>query len=95
MLSLMGALIVGLICGVIASALVPGKTPGGLLGVTVVGIMGGLMGNLIFGVVGLEAKWFVGSVLMGVAGSVIVLVALNQVQRKAISPSTRRSVLRR
>jgi hypothetical protein len=56
--------------------------------------VGSLVGKLIFGLVGLEATWFVGSVLMGVAGSVIVLVALNQVQRKAISPGNRRSLPR-
>jgi uncharacterized membrane protein YeaQ/YmgE (transglycosylase-associated protein family) len=77
---IIGALLIGMICGGLASAIVPGKTPGGIVGVVLVGIAGSIVGRILFGLVGLGASWFLGSIVMGVIGAVIVLIVVGRLQ---------------
>lgn len=70
-------LILGLIAGAIAKLILPGKQGGGwfitlLLGV-VGALLGGWIGGLIFGT-GLTEFWDLGTWLMAIAGSIIVLL---------------------
>jgi len=70
-------LILGLIAGAIAKLILPGKQGGGwfitlLLGV-VGALLGGWIGGLIFGR-GLTEFWDLGTWLMAIAGSIIVLL---------------------
>src|SRR5919202_251941 len=78
--TIIGALIIGLVCGAIASAIVPGRTPGGIIGVILVGIVGGFLGNILFGAIGLGSSWWLGSIIVGIIGAVIVLLILRWVQ---------------
>jgi uncharacterized membrane protein YeaQ/YmgE (transglycosylase-associated protein family) len=81
--NIIGALIIGLICGAIASAIVPGRTPGGIIGVVLVGLAGSVVGDLLFAAVGLKTSWFLGSIIVGVIGAVIVLFVLNRIQKSS------------
>jgi uncharacterized membrane protein YeaQ/YmgE (transglycosylase-associated protein family) len=76
----LGAIIVGLICGATASAIVPGKTPGGIIGVILVGIGGGVVGQVLFAALGFRSAWWLGSLVIGVIGAVIVLLVLTRLR---------------
>ena len=77
-------LILGLIAGAIAKLILPGKQGGGwfitlLLGV-VGALLGGWIGGLIFGR-GLTEFWDLGTWLMAIAGSIIVLLISGLITR--------------
>jgi len=77
-------LILGLIAGAIAKLILPGKQGGGwfitlLLGV-VGALLGGWIGGLIFGR-GLTEFWDLGTWLMAIAGSIIVLLIYGLITR--------------
>ena len=77
-------LILGLIAGAIAKLILPGKQGGGwfitlLLGV-VGALLGGWIGSLIFGR-GLTEFWDLGTWLMAIAGSIIVLLIYGLITR--------------
>ena len=77
-------LILGLIAGAIAKLILPGKQGGGwfitlLLGV-VGALLGGWIGGLIFGD-GLTEFWNLGTWLLAIAGSIIVLLIWGLITR--------------
>ena len=77
-------LILGLIAGAIAKLILPGKQGGGwfitlLLGV-VGALLGGWIGSLLFGV-GLQDFWNLGTWLLAIAGSIIVLLIWGLITR--------------
>ncbi len=77
-------LILGLIAGAIAKLILPGKQGGGwfitlLLGV-VGALLGGWIGGLIFGR-GLTEFWDLGTWLMAIAGSIVVLLIYGLITR--------------
>jgi uncharacterized membrane protein YeaQ/YmgE (transglycosylase-associated protein family) len=81
-----GFLILGLIAGAIAKAILPGRQGGGwfitlLLGV-VGALLGGLIGGLIFGR-GLTEFFDLGTWLLAIAGSIIVLLIYGMVTRRS------------
>ena len=83
-MSFLAFLILGLIAGAIAKLILPGRQGGGwfitlLLGV-VGALLGGWIGSLIFGV-GLEEFWDLGTWLLAIAGSIIVLLIWGLVTR--------------
>lgn len=83
-------LILGLIAGAIAKLILPGKQGGGwfitlLLGV-VGALLGGWIGGLIFGR-GLTEFWDLGTWLMAIAGSIIVLLIYGLITRNRASKS--------
>ena len=76
-MSFLAFLILGLIAGAIAKLILPGKQGGGwfitlLLGV-VGALLGGWIGSLIFGR-GLTEFWDLGTWLIAIAGSIVVLL---------------------
>ena len=83
-MSFLAFLILGLIAGAIAKLILPGRQGGGwfvtlLLGV-VGALLGGWIGSLIFGV-GLEEFWDLGTWLLAIAGSIIVLLIYGLITR--------------
>jgi uncharacterized membrane protein YeaQ/YmgE (transglycosylase-associated protein family) len=84
MMGFLAFLILGLIAGAIAKLILPGKQGGGwfitlLLGV-VGALLGGWIGGLIFGR-GLTEFWDLGTWLMAIAGSIIVLLIYGLITR--------------
>ncbi|HKH07589.1 MAG TPA: GlsB/YeaQ/YmgE family stress response membrane protein [Agromyces sp.] len=83
-MSFLAFLILGLIAGAIAKLILPGRQGGGwfvtlLLGV-VGALLGGWIGSLIFGV-GLEEFWDLGTWLLAIGGSIIVLLIWGLITR--------------
>ncbi|WP_157156175.1 MULTISPECIES: GlsB/YeaQ/YmgE family stress response membrane protein [unclassified Diaminobutyricimonas] len=81
-----GFLILGLIAGAIAKLILPGRQGGGwfitlLLGV-VGALLGGLIGGLIFGR-GLTEFFDLGTWLLAIAGSIIVLLIYGMMTRRS------------
>ena len=84
MAGFLGFLLLGLIAGAIAKLILPGKQGGGwfitlLLGV-VGALLGGWIGSLLFGV-GLQDFWNLGTWLLAIAGSIIVLLIWGLITR--------------
>ena len=76
-------LVLGLIAGGIASWIVPGRTPGGTIGALVVGLLGGLLGGWILDLLDVDRNLsWIGSLVVAVAGAVIVLYGLRAVGRR-------------
>jgi uncharacterized membrane protein YeaQ/YmgE (transglycosylase-associated protein family) len=48
--------------------------------VILVGIVGGFVGNILFTAIGFGTTWWLGSIIVGVIGAVIVLLILRWVQ---------------
>jgi uncharacterized membrane protein YeaQ/YmgE (transglycosylase-associated protein family) len=70
-------IVMGLIVGLLAKFVVPGKDPGGLIVTICIGIAGAFVGGFIGSFLGLgEVTGFnVGSLLLAIAGAVIILIA--------------------
>ncbi|MCT1690481.1 GlsB/YeaQ/YmgE family stress response membrane protein [Brevibacterium sp. p3-SID960] len=70
-------LLLGLIAGAIAKAILPGRQGGGWLGALVCGVigalLGGWLGSVLFGK-GVDAFFDIGSWLLAIGGSLIVLI---------------------
>ena len=84
-------LILGLIAGAIAKLILPGKQGGGwfitlLLGV-VGALLGGWIGGLIFGR-GLTEFWDLGTWLLAIGGSIIVLLIWGLITRNRSRSAT-------
>jgi len=75
----------GLFAGTIARALVPGRTePGGCIGTTAIGILGALIGGFLASAldVGEIDDFFdLGTWLIAIAGSVILLLLIRAIAR--------------
>jgi uncharacterized membrane protein YeaQ/YmgE (transglycosylase-associated protein family) len=83
-MSFLAFLILGLIAGAIAKLILPGKQGGGwfitlLLGV-VGALLGGWIGSLIFNT-GLQEFWNLGTWLLAIGGSIIVLLIWGLITR--------------
>ena len=84
----LGWIILGLLAGTIARALIPGRTePGGCIGTTAVGVLGALLGGwlateLDISEHGVDEFFDLGSWLMAIGGSVVLLVLLNAIARR-------------
>ncbi|HNS17651.1 MAG TPA: GlsB/YeaQ/YmgE family stress response membrane protein [Bacteroidales bacterium] len=78
-------IVIGLIAGVIAKFIMPGKDPGGLIITILIGIAGGLIGGYIGTLLGLGSvkgfDWK--SILLAVAGSILLLLILRLFRKKA------------
>jgi uncharacterized membrane protein YeaQ/YmgE (transglycosylase-associated protein family) len=78
-------ILLGLFAGAIARALVPGRTePGGCIGTTAVGILGALLGGFLASAldVGEIDDFFdLGTWLIAIAGSVLLLLIIRAVAR--------------
>lgn len=84
----LGWILLGLFAGTIAKALIPGRTePGGCIGTTAVGVLGALLGGwlateLDISKHGVDEFFDLGSWLMAIGGSVILLVVLGWIARR-------------
>jgi uncharacterized membrane protein YeaQ/YmgE (transglycosylase-associated protein family) len=84
-LSIFGWIVIGLLAGALAGFFVPGRERYGCLGTMLIGIGGGLLGGFLW--VNIlnqgEASGWLGALVLATLGSVIVLLILRAVRRKA------------
>ena len=75
----------GLFAGAIAQAVIPGRTePGGCIGTTAVGILGALLGGFLASALDigeLDEFFDLGTWLIAIAGSVILLLIIRAIAR--------------
>jgi uncharacterized membrane protein YeaQ/YmgE (transglycosylase-associated protein family) len=78
-------IILGLFAGTIARAIIPGRTePGGCIGTTAVGVLGALIGGFIASALGvgeIDQFFDLGTWLIAIGGSVILLLIIRAVAR--------------
>jgi uncharacterized membrane protein YeaQ/YmgE (transglycosylase-associated protein family) len=78
-------IILGLFAGMIARAVIPGRTePGGCIGTTAIGIFGALIGGFLASALGvghLHDFFNLGTWLIAIGGSVILLLIIRAVAR--------------
>ena len=84
-MGLLAWILLGLFAGAIARAIIPGRTePGGCIGTTAVGILGALLGGFLASAlhIGHIHDFFnLGTWLIAIAGSVILLLIIRAVAR--------------
>ena len=69
---LIGQILIGILAGWLAGKIMRGRGFGLLLDL-VIGIIGSLVGGFVFGLLGLHAYSFVGSIVIATAGAVLLL----------------------
>lgn len=71
-------IIVGLVAGLLAKFVLPGKDSGGLIVTILIGIVGGFLGGFIGSKLGLGTVDGInlGSILLAVGGSVLLLIII-------------------
>jgi uncharacterized membrane protein YeaQ/YmgE (transglycosylase-associated protein family) len=86
-MGIIGWIFLGLFAGLIARAIIPGETePGGCIGTTAVGILGALIGGFIataLDIGRIEDFFDLGTWLIAIGGSLILLVIINAIARRA------------
>ncbi len=81
-MGILGWIFLGLIAGAIAKALHPGDDPGGVFGTMLVGILGAVLGGAIasaLGLGGIESFFSIGTWLVAITGSLLLLLIYNAV----------------
>ena len=85
-MGLLAWILLGLFAGAIARALVPGPTePSGCIGTTAIGILGALIGGFIataLGIGHLGHFFDLGTLLIAIGGSVLLLVVINAIANR-------------
>lgn len=78
-------IVFGLLAGLVAKLLMPGRDPGGFFVTILIGIAGALVGGFIARALGMgDIDGFnLGSFLIAVAGSIILLVGYRMMKRRA------------
>lgn len=66
-------LLIGLIAGSVAKMITPQEEKGGWLSSLAIGILGSFVGGFVAGLIGISSKGAIGSLLIALAGSVLVL----------------------
>ena len=78
-------ILLGLFAGAIARTLIPGRTePGGCIGTTAIGILGALLGGFLASAIGIGklGHFFdLGTWLIAIAGSAILLLIIRAIAR--------------
>ena len=76
--------ILGLVVGVIAKVIMPGKDPGGFIITIILGIAGAFIGGFIASRIGFGTVtgFDIRSLLIAVAGSVLLLIVYRMVKKK-------------
>jgi uncharacterized membrane protein YeaQ/YmgE (transglycosylase-associated protein family) len=84
-LGIIGWILLGLFAGTIARAIIPGRTePGGCIGTTAIGILGALLGGFLataLDVGEIDEFFDLGTWLIAIGGSVILLLILRAIAR--------------
>ncbi len=78
-------LLLGLIAGAIAKAIMPGKAKGGWISTLIVGVVGALVGGWLGSLLGLgtvDEFFSIGSWLLAIGGSLLVLLLWGLITRK-------------
>jgi uncharacterized membrane protein YeaQ/YmgE (transglycosylase-associated protein family) len=81
---IIGWILFGLLAGAVARALTPGRHSIGCVGTMAVGVIGALLGGFLGEAVfedEIEFGWDLKPFLLSVAGAVVLLLALNALQR--------------
>lgn len=81
----LGFLLLGLIAGAIAKAIMPGKSKGGWFSTLILGVVGALVGGWLGGLLGLGSvnEFFsIGTWLLAIGGSLLVLFVWGLITRK-------------
>jgi uncharacterized membrane protein YeaQ/YmgE (transglycosylase-associated protein family) len=84
-MSVFGWILFGLLAGIVARALTPGKHRIGCFGTLAVGVIGALLGGLLGEAVfdeEIDFGWDLKPFLLAVAGSAVLLLALNALSRR-------------
>ena len=84
-MSVFGWILFGLLAGVVTRALTPGKHRIGCFGTLAVGVIGALLGGLLGEAVfdeEIDFGWDLKPFLLAVAGSAVLLLALNTISRR-------------
>ena len=78
-------IILGLIAGALSKWILPGKDPGGIIVTIVIGIIGAIVGGYIGTLIGFGAATGVNirSIIIAVAGSIILLLIYRMFARRA------------
>ena len=66
-------LLIGLIAGSAAKMITPQEEGGGWISSLLVGIIGSIAGGFLAGIIGISASSTIGSLLIAIAGSLLVL----------------------
>jgi uncharacterized membrane protein YeaQ/YmgE (transglycosylase-associated protein family) len=89
-MGILGWILLGLFVGAIARALIPGPTePSGCIGTTAVGVLGALIGGFIASALDIgeiEDFFDLGTWLIAIAGSVLLLLVLRAIAGPARPP---------
>lgn len=81
-MGIIGWIVLGLLAGAIAKLIMPGDDPGGFIVTTLIGIAGALVGGFIASALGigdLDEFFDIGTWLIAIAGSLLLLVAYRAV----------------
>ena len=84
-MSIIGWIFFGLLAGAVARLVTPGRQAIGCFGTLAVGVIGALLGGLLGEAVfegEIEFGWDLKPFLLAVAGAVVLLLALNALQRR-------------
>jgi uncharacterized membrane protein YeaQ/YmgE (transglycosylase-associated protein family) len=84
-MSIVGWIFFGLLAGAVARLVTPGRQAIGCFGTLAVGVVGALLGGLLGEAVfegEIEFGWDLKPFLLAVAGAVVLLLALNAIQRR-------------
>jgi len=76
-------LVMGLIVGLLAKVIMPGKDPGGLVVTILLGIAGAIVGGFIASALGFGTVtgFNLGSVVIAVAGAILLLFVYRQLKK--------------
>ena len=84
-MGILGWILFGLLAGLVARALTPGRQAIGCFGTLAVGVLGallgGFLGEAVFGAE-IDFGWDLKPFLLAVAGSILLLLALNALSRR-------------
>lgn len=87
-MGIIGFIILGLIAGAIAKAILPGDDPGGIIVTIIIGIVGAIVGGLIASALGvgeLGDFFDIGTWLIAIAGSLLLLIVYRVVVGRRVA----------
>jgi uncharacterized membrane protein YeaQ/YmgE (transglycosylase-associated protein family) len=91
-MGIIGWIVLGLVAGLIAKAIMPGDDPGGIIVTTLLGIVGAVVGGLIASALGigdLDEFFDVGTWVIAIAGSLLLLAIYRAVAGRGTTRHTR------